>query len=100
MKYFAFDRFENHFDLFDTEKEAKEEAEKMLDDYRDSAATDGWPEEDFSNYIGWGEVKESNVCVEAIKRTDYTNEEWEDMGFGAWDEINSYELQKIEKEKI
>jgi len=81
--YIVFDFIEREFDFVDTEKQAKEKAEKALNYYRDEAATDGWPE-DIEKSIGYAKVKMQSKITKTIKRKDYREDEWP---YGDFDEI-------------
>lgn len=98
MEYFVFDKQMGIFERCETEEEAKKAAEAFLEDYKDRASTDGWPEEDMTGVVGWGRlvVVEELQETERHSRKDYTDEEWEDEGFSsAFDEIVNYELKEV-----
>ena len=54
-KYFVYDH-ENGFDVFCRASEAREEAEKRLNEYREDASSYGWNEA--SESVCWGEIDE------------------------------------------
>lgn len=97
MRYFSFDLFSGDYNFFESEEEAKHDAEKALKYYKDSAIDEGWPEEDFEDYIGYGKVLATNCMTSNYKRKDYSQEEWEeDLGFSdRWDEVVDYDLKPI-----
>lgn len=93
-KYFVFDSEENIMDFYDTPEEAKKEAERILDLYRDTSVTDGWPE--WKLQIMWGEIKEATTKTQTIYRKDYSEEEWQEMTNSTiWDEIHDYEFKEV-----
>lgn len=55
-KYFVYDGYENDTEFFDTEKEASEYAEKILQEYRDDSIDDGWCEDFSDGLICYGKV--------------------------------------------
>ena len=75
MKFYAYEP-ENGIEYFETEKEAKEKAEEMLEDYRDMAV-DGW--DDCVNDLSWGTVNErcyQTSCKKAPEDSEF-DEIWE-----------------------
>ena len=54
-KYFTY-HWDEGFNTFATEEEAKGEAQRMLDDERDEAVSSGWNED--ATRIYWGEIKQ------------------------------------------
>ena len=60
-KYFSYDP-DSGFDLYDTEKEAKQSAQESIDCYRDNA------------YDGWGDCVESVCWGKVNQQTERFNE--------------------------
>lgn len=48
------------FELFDTEDEARQHCQVVLDHYADNASSDGWPEE--ISRLQWGRLEPSEVA--------------------------------------
>ena len=95
-KYYSFDRIEGDFKLHETREEAKASTEKSLQLWREEAINDGWPE--FMGYmIGYGKtIGLSTQTIEAEKK-DYTDEEWEDLGYSLdFERIGDYQIKEIE----
>lgn len=75
-KWFTFDEPEWDFTLWDSEEEAKKEAEKILEHYRGEASDGGWPEEE--EFVMWGQVKGWNTKCDVETKATYEadGEEW------------------------
>ena len=68
--WFSFDEQEGEFNFFETEEEARKDAEDALDYYRDNAGSDGWPENE--QCVGYGKLSALPVRCDIE-----TREEWE-----------------------
>lgn len=94
-KWFAYDRVNGDYEIFETEAEAIEAAEKFLKYYREEATQDGWPE-DLEGNVGYGEIKVHTVSNEIANKKDYTDEEWEEEGYSLdFDKIVEFDLEEI-----
>ncbi len=92
MKWFAFDRINGDFDLFNTESEAKACAAANLEIYQDMSSDDGWPE-GMEGAVGYGPIKSSTQYTITAERADYTAEDWAEEGYGEdWEHIAKCEL--------
>ncbi len=95
MKYFSFDSINGDYDFHETEEEAKQEAEKALDFYRDNASSDGWPD-GFSESIGYGKLIGLIQTAWTRKKEDYTEEEWDEFGYNeVFDTVSDYEIKAL-----
>lgn len=90
----VFDLWGHDFECVETEECAHEIAKRWLDDYRDHAPTDGWPE-DMTGVVGYAEIKEATVQTKHETKEQYKahDEEW--PYYDRWDEICDYELQPV-----
>ncbi len=75
-KWFTLDVPESECLFWESKERAKEEAEKILAEYRDMAASDGWPEEE--EFVMWGRVMGWNTKCEIETKATYEadGEEW------------------------
>ena len=90
MAWIVFDKTDYTYTFYDTEAEAKKEAEDILESYRGEP----WPE-DFEHQVGYAEVKAHNVMHDRESRKDFTDEQWREMGYGLhWDFVCGYELKE------
>ena len=81
--FFSYDLQNGEFLLHATEEEARTEAQGSIEYYRDEATDDGWPD-DMTGTIGYGKLIQEVVTTNELKKSDYTEEEWEDMGGKRW----------------
>lgn len=85
------------FETHDTEEAAQSQAEKVMADFKDDAAGDGWDEE--VTQICWGKVIQR---AEETMRKKRPPEDQLDCGvdkdgtiWGEWDEIVDYDLRPL-----
>ena len=96
MKYFAYDKYNNEFETFKTEKEAKDNAEAWLEYYRQNASCEGWCD-DLNESIGYGKLIATTVEKVIAEKKNFTDEEWEEKCFGSdFDKIIDYKLKPID----
>ena len=96
--YFSFDTINGDYEFHETEREAKKEAEKALDFYKDEAADDGWPD-DMSKVIGYGKLIAVTHELWNHKKEDFTEEEWDEFGYNSdFDIVSDYELKEVQNE--
>lgn len=95
-RWVAFDRFEHEIIFCSTEEEAKAHAKRMLDEYKDSAVLEGWPE---IMDIGYAKVCMITKPKVIADRAAYTDEAWLDEGFSLdFDQYLDYELVPVGEE--
>lgn len=95
MKYFSFDSINGEYNFHKTEEEAKKEAEKALDFYRDEASCDGWSD-GFEEAIGYGKLIGLNKTQWTRKKEDYSEDEWDNFGYNEnFDTVSDYEIESI-----
>ena len=73
--YLVFDFIEQEFDVVDTEKEAIERAEEILQSYRNDAPTDGWPD-DIVESIGYAKIKARTRVTRVETKSDAGEDNW------------------------
>ena len=95
-EYFAFDHIDWEITFHDTAEEAKAEADKSLEFYRDQSRDEGWPES-VESMVGYGKILGSAVKTNEIFRSDHTEEEWDEMGNSEWDSTVDYEIEENKK---
>ncbi len=95
-RWIAFDLFEHDFEMVEDEKRARAIAERWLDDYRQDAPSDGWPE-DMEGLIGCAQVRTATVETKCETQEEYKarDEEWPYLD--QWDAIYDYGFVEIEQ---
>jgi hypothetical protein len=94
MKWMAFDRYDGDYEFFKTEAEAREDANKMLDQYRDEAHGSGWAIE--PGDVGYCKVIAHCVQTDIAYKKDFTDDEWEAEGYSLGSYyISDFHLQSI-----
>ena len=97
-RFFSYDYDGDGFQGWNTAKEAKADAEKALEAYRDEAGSEGWPE-DIETLVLWGEIKEIPIVVNRETRADYDADDEEWPYSDAFEEVFDMQLKPIEREE-
>ncbi len=92
----AFDIENGDYELYETEKEARETAEKFLEIYREESSSEGWPE-DLEGRIGYCKVIADTVCKVVAKKENFTDDEWVEAGYSLeFARILDFDLKKYD----
>lgn len=95
-KYFSFYPEENEFETHDTLQQAKDSAEKSLEFESENAHEYGWSES--VTDICYGEILGSPTECMRQNRKDFTQEEWDEMGYSnEWDTVVNYGISDNKK---
>lgn len=91
--WIAFDLDQNNIILCTTEQEARDKAQGFLEWTRGFAENEGWPNT-YKDNVGYAKIIQASREIETANRKNYTNEEWEGMGYDPeWNKVVDYELR-------